>query len=225
MLKYAYNKANRASNPRKNSIASATAIQYGEVVKKTNGLVVAVGDTDQDDPYLGVSAEDHDGATTGGRQVGTEILIYDDPNDCFEYEPKELCTATGGSTTTFVDSNLQFAVDDQLNGGYLKIVSCAADSSLNGRKVKISDYTASGGTVTLAETLPVALAAGDTAYICPGPIAVGTYNWDLDSDGTGINWEDTSAGEAIRIDKVDPLNFKIYIQFRLHLNGNHPIAV
>jgi len=225
VFRFAYNKSKGGgSQPRKNSIATTTAIELGEVVKKTAGLVVAVGDTDQDDPVLGVAAEAHDGSTTG-RQSGTDIDIYDDPDDVFAYKPAETCTATGGSTTTFVDSNLQFASDDMLNGGFLKIVSCQADSSLNGKIVKISDYTASGGTVALAETLPVAIAAGDTAHICPGPIAKGSYNWDLNSDGTGISWEDTSAGEAIRIDHVDPETFTVFIQFRLHLNGNYPIAV
>lgn len=43
-------------NPRVYPIATATAIEKGEVVSLTNGLVVAVADQDQDDPVLGVAA-------------------------------------------------------------------------------------------------------------------------------------------------------------------------
>lgn len=224
MFEFAYNDSKGAGQPREHAIAAATAIEYGEAVKKTNGLIVAIGDDDQNDPILGFAAEAHDGSTAG-RQSGTKIKIYDHPDDVFRYVPKEVCTATGGSTTTFVDSNLQFAADDALNGGYLQIVNCQADSSLNGKKVKISDYVASGGTVTLAETLPVALQSGDTAYICPGPIAKDSYNWNFNADGTGIDWEDNSAGEALRLHDVDPDTFTVFFKLRLHLSGNYPIAV
>jgi hypothetical protein len=223
-FRWAYNTAGRAGQPRELEIASATAIEKGEVVKVTSGLIVAIGDTDQDDPVKGVAAEDHDGSTSG-RQSGTKIKVHDDPNDVFAYTPRIVCTATGGSTTTFVDSNLQFANDDDLNGGFLHIVSCAADSTLNGKIVKISDYTASTGTVTLAETLSATLAASDTAYICPGPIARGSHNWNLNSDGTDVSWEDSSAGEALELFDVDPNTFTVFFKFRLHLNGNYPIAV
>jgi hypothetical protein len=36
--------------------------------------IAAIGDSDQDDPVLGVATEPHDGATTG-RQTGTEIKV------------------------------------------------------------------------------------------------------------------------------------------------------
>lgn len=179
--------------------------------------------TDQDDPYLGISAVSHDGATDDGVQKATTIPIYDDPNDVFALYPTNVITATGGSTTTFVDSNLLPATDDIFNGGYIKIVSCAADSSLNGRVVKISDYTGSGGTITLAETLPAALASGDTAYLLPGPRAIGQYGWDLISDGDDINFE-SSGGESLIFVGSDPLNFEAHFKLRLHIKGNDAAA-
>lgn len=222
-FKWAYNTQSQGGQPREYKIESGTVIEKGEIVKQTSGLIVAVGDQDQDDPYLGISAEDHNGSTTG-RQSGTKIKVYDNPYDIFGYKPKVACTATGGSTTTFVDSNLGFANDDDLNGGYIIIVSCAADSSLNGKKVKISDYAQSSGTITLAETLSSALASGDTAYICPGKIAISSYQFDLNSDGTDIDWE-SSGGESLELHDVDTETFMTYWKLRLHTKGNHVAAL
>lgn len=218
------NEANRVGNPRKYDIAAATAIEKGEMVKLTNGLVVAVGDTDSDDPYLGVSAVSHDGATVDGVQTELTIPIYDDPQDVFALYPTKAITATGGSTTTFVDSSLLPATDDILNSGAIKIVTCAADSSLVGRVVKISDFTGSGGTITLAETLPAALAAGDTAYLCPGSRAVGQYGWDLVSDGDDVDWE-TNGGESLLFVGSDTVKFEAHFKLRSHLKGNNVTAI
>jgi hypothetical protein len=228
-LKWAYNRSKKSGQSRKYKIATTTAIEMGEVVKLVNGLVVAVGDTDQDDPYLGVAAEPHDGATAG-RQSGTEILVFDHPDDVFALKPTQVITASGGSTTTFVVDNLKTGTmasnyDDMFNGGYLKLVSVAADSSLNGKLVKISDFNATNGTITLSETLAAAIAASDTAYLCPGNQAIGTKHWNLDSNGIDINWEDASAGECLRIDDVAPETFTVFVNLRLHQNANEPVAI
>ena len=223
-FRWAYNRAAKTGQPREYAIASATAIEQGEVVTRASGLITAIGDQDQDDPYLGIAAEPHDGSTAG-RQSGTLIKVYDSPDDIFAHTPSVVITATGGSTTTFVDSNLAgFATDNDLNGGMLKIVSCAADSSLNGRLVPISDYTASGGTITLGETLPAALAANDTALLVPGIQAIGNHAHDLNSDGTDIEWE-SSGGECMEIWDVDPSAFTVFFRLRQHLNSPHALAI
>lgn len=226
MFRFLRNEANRVGNPRPYRIATGTAIEKGEVVKLVNGFVVAIGDTDQDDPILGVAAEVHDGATVDLRQTGTEILVYDDPNDVFALFHNTTYTLTGGSTTTAVISTLLPAVDDRFNGGYIKIVTCAADSTLVGRKVKISDHTGSGGTLTLAETLGAALASGDTIKLIPGAQGMkGNFAYNLNTDGTDLDFTDSSAGEAIVVEGADPENFLLYVKFRLHQRGNHPIAI
>jgi len=204
-------------------IATGTAIELGEVVLTTPGVgIAAVAGTDFDDPAVGIAAEAHDGATAG-RQVGTAIKVLTSPSAIFAIKPRVAITATGGSTTTFVDSNLLPATDDYFNDGYIEILTCAADSSLIGRRVKISDYTGSGGTITLDETLSGALASGDTAYLCPGPLAVGAFGWDLDSDGTDIDWE-SSGGQALQIINVDPATFTVFCKLRLHQFGNDAAA-
>jgi hypothetical protein len=55
-------------------IVTNTAIELGEMVKLVGGFIVAVGDQDSDDPYLGIAAEPHDGATVG--QTGLKIRVY-----------------------------------------------------------------------------------------------------------------------------------------------------
>ena len=222
-FKWLRNESNRVSNPRTYQIAAETAIEKGEMVKLTNGLVVAV-DADSDDPYLGIAACQHDGATVDGVQTATTIPIYDDPNDVFALYPSGVITATGGSTTTFVDSSLLPATDNILNGGVIKIVTCALDSSLVGRVINISDFTGSGGTITLGETLPVAISAGDTALLLPGPRAIGQYGWDLNSDGDDINWE-SNGGESLIFVGSDILNFFAFFKLRLHIKGSHPGAL
>jgi hypothetical protein len=230
-FKWAYNTSNPTKQPRTYKIATGTAIEKGEVVKLVSGLVVAVGDTDQDDPYLGVAAEGHTGSGSG-RDVGLEIQVYDHPDDVFALKPGIAITASGGSTTTFVDSSLInnagttiTSYTDMFKGGYIQIVTCAASSALVGRKVKISAFNATNGTLTLAETLPAAIASSDTAYLCPGKLAIGSHTWNLDSNGIDINWEDTSVGEALRIFDADPETFRVFVKFRLHQNGSHPAAI
>ena len=179
----------------------------------------------QDDPIRGVASESHDGSTADfiGRQTGTKIFVYDDPNDIFELTSTEAQTLTGGSTTTAVISGLLPQTDNLWIEGYVEIVTCAADSDLIGRMVKISDSTGATGTLTLAETLTAALASGDTIRIHPGRYAIGEYGWDLNSDGTDIDYT-SSGGEALQLVDVDPEKKKTFWQLRLHQKGNDAAA-
>ena len=207
-------------------IPTATAIEKGEVVIFTPGTgVAAVGDQDQDDPVLGVSTEPHNGATTG-RETGLEIKVSCSPTACFKVPCSLVLTATGGSVTTFVDSNLRPATDDIFNGGYIKVVTCAADTAgvSIGKKIKITDYTGSGGTITVG-TQPYAFASGDTVKLFPGPLAVTTYSHNLTSGGTDIDFEETAAGTAIQIVAADPINESLVIKFRQHQFGTYPAAI
>jgi len=204
-------------------IPTATAIEKGEVVKFTPGVgIAAIGNQDQDDPVLGVAVEAHDGATAG-RQAGYEIKVSCSPTACFHVPNRLVLTATGGSTTTFVDSNLRPATDDIFNGGYIEVVTCAASSAQIGKMIKITDYTGSGGTITVG-TQPAAFAAGDTAYLWPGPLAATTYSHNLTSDGTDIDFEETAAGEAIQIVEANPTKKELIVKFRLHQFGNDAAA-
>lgn len=207
-------------------IPTGTVIEKGEVVIFTPGVgIAAVGDQDQDNPVLGVSTEAHDGATTG-RQTGTEIKVSCSPTACFKVPCSLVLTATGGSATTFVDSNLRPATDNIFNGGYIKVVTCAADTdeASIGKKILITDYTGTGGTITFA-TQPYAFAAGDTVKLFPGPLAVASYSHNLTAGGTDIDFEETAAGEAVQIIEADPIREHLVVKFRLHQFGTHPTAL
>jgi hypothetical protein len=199
-------------------IPTATAIEQGEIVKHTPGTgIAAIGDADQDDPYMGAAINAHTANS------GTEIKISASPTAVYSHGCGNTITATGGSTTTFVVSGLLPQTDDLWIGGYLQIIACAADSSLNGKRIKITDSTGSSGTLTFAAQA-AAFASGDTAYLCPGPLAIGSYGWDLDSDGMNIDW-DTSGGESLVLVDADPANMKSFWMLRLHQLGNGPAAL
>lgn len=224
MFSWAYDlNGNKTPQLKEFYVAASTAIQNGEVVKFTPGTgIVAVAGTDFDDPCMGVATEDHDG-TTSPRQNGTKIKVSFSPSAVYRHRNSNIITATGGSTSTFVCAGLLPQTDDLWNGGYIEIVTCAADSTMVGKKLKITDSTGGTGTLTFA-TQTAAFASGDTARICPGPLAIGEYGWDLDSDGMNVDW-DTSGGEAWELVDVDPENMTTFWKARLHQYASYPAAL
>lgn len=202
-------------------IATGTVIQKGEVVKLVENAVVAVGDTDQDDPYLGVAAEEHDGVTTSptSRQTGTSIKVWCSPTAVFRCRPNIISTATGGNTTTWVDSGITDPVDDKFNGGWLKIKTTTALTNAVNKAIRVTDFTAATGTFTA--TMTGGVTVGDTAVVLPPP---GGFGWDLNSDGNNLNLA-ANGGESIQIVKVDTVSEEVYWKFRLHQLANSQIAI
>jgi hypothetical protein len=203
-------------------IAANTAIEMGEVVKLSAGKVVAVGDTDQDDPYLGVAAEAHDGASEG--ETGTTIMVYCSPTAVFKCKPGILSTADSGNTTTWVDAELATAAnagfaDDCWNGGYLKLKSTIALTVGIDKPIEITDFAVATGTFT--GTFTGGVTAGDTALLLP---PVGSKGWDLNADGTNLNTK-ANGGESIMIVDVDTDQEWVYFILRLHQFGNGPAAL
>lgn len=209
--------ANKESRNQPLPIASTTVIEQGEVVGFTSGTgVVAIGGTDFDDPAIGVAINAH---TSGG---GTEIKVETHPDAIFAHKCDNIITATGGSTTTFVVAGLLPQTDNLWIGGMLEVVTCAADSSLVGKRIPITDSTGATGTITFAAQT-AAFAAGDTAKLCPGRLAIREFGWDLDADGMNVDW-DTSGGEALILVDADPTNMISFWKLRLHMFGNDAAA-
>ena len=204
-------------------IATGTAIKRGSFVVLTPAVgIAAAASTDFDDPAFGVAAEDHDGATAG-RQSGLKIKVYTDPNLIYSLRNDNIITATGGSATTFVVAGLLPATDNLWIGGMLEVVTCAADATMISKRIPITDSTGTGGTLTFP-TQTAAFASGDTAKLCPGKLAVGLFGWDLDSDGTDVDW-DTSGGEVLELVGSDPSIMTSYWKIRLHQMGNSTLAI
>lgn len=220
MFEWAYElNGSKTVFPSKLYIPTATAVKQGAVVKFTpgTGVEVAAG-TDLDDPSIGVAIAEH------AANSGTEIKVSISPTAVYRHRCSNVITATGGSTTTFVCSGLLPQVDHLWKGGMLEIVNCQNDSSLNGKKIPISDSTGSTGALTIG-TQPVALQSGDTVRICPGPLAITTHTWDLDSDNQNIDWDAAAVGEGMQLVAVDPVNMTAYFMFRLHQLGNGIVAI
>jgi hypothetical protein len=190
-------------------VPDATAIEKGEPVRFTQGtgIVVLADPTNLQDRILGVSLLEKvasDGVTM--------LPVSISPTAKYTYKCNKAYTLTGGSTTTAVDSSLLPDTADVWIGGAIQIVTCAADSSLVGRIVKISD-SATSGVLTLAETLPAALASGDTIYLCPGYMLKDYLLYSLSSDSMDIDYDQASTGSVVRIVSSDPDNMEMVVTF------------
>src|SRR5688572_18865824 len=110
-------------------------------------------------------------------------------------------TATGGSTTTIVDTNSIYTADDALIGGTAVVVRDAGGSSAapEGELARISDYAASTTTFTLGATLTAAVASGDSVLLASPkirlPQMIQAINDGLTNLGT-IQLVDTSLTTA-----------------------------
>lgn len=200
-------------------IPTATVVEHGEMVDYTPGTgVIVLGNDgiDFDGPAIGAAIHAHPANS------GTVIKVSASPTAVYKHKCGNIITATGGSTTTFVVAGLLPQTNNIWLGGMLEVVTCAADPSMVGRRIKITASTGATGTLTFAAQA-AAFAAGDTARLCPGTLAIGEYGWDLDADGMNVDW-DTSGGESLVLVDADPANMNAYFMLRLHRFGNDAAA-
>lgn len=232
-ISYAYDLTN-CDTPviREFDIATATVIELGEVVKLdlATGYVVAVGDVDQDDPYLGIAEEAHTGVadTLNPRANGTKIRVLCSPTAVFKCKPAIISTCDSGTATNWVDGELVAGAgfaDDSFSGGYLKLTEKAAASTLTipvGWIGRIKDFTVAAGTVIMETSALVgAASAGDKALLFP---PFGSFGWDLNSDGTNLDIK-AKGGESITIVDIDPVTEYVYFKLRLHQLGGYMVAL
>ena len=212
-FKFAYSlTGHKSPTVKKYIVPDATAIENGEPFNFTQGtgVIVLAGPTDLDDPVTAISINEK--AASDGQTELEGIPVED---AVFKYKCDYSYTLTGGSTTTAVDSSLVPATDNFFKGGAIKIISCAADSELNGKIVKIASSTGATGTLTLEETLPAALAASDTIAICPGAYAHEHLGYDLTADAMDINF-DADGGNVLRIHDTNPETMDLFVRFEKH---------
>jgi hypothetical protein len=209
-------------------IPSSTAVVKGQVVAFTAGTGIVVYDaTDADDPILGIAAEDHDGATAG-RESGTELLVYDDPNIVFKCIPTTESTVDSGSSTTWVDAEYT-AADDIFNGGHIVITDTNSVAGFNvGDVLNITDYANATGTFTVTGAGGT-IAAGMKGIVYPGKLAVNSVAFDTVAT-TYNNFNMKSAGgETLKFVNVEwdaaKKKATIYFKIRLHQLGNSTVAI
>ena len=78
-------------------------------------------------------------------------------------------TATGGTTTTIVDTGGLYQPDDHWNGAYAYILTDAGGASAapEGQERPVSDFVQSSGTATVLAAFTAAVAVGDTYELLP----------------------------------------------------------
>lgn len=197
-------------------VPTATVLTAGQVVRYVAGTGVAAlaTPTTFNEAIFGVVAAAH------AANSGTECSVYTDNEQVYQYEPSVVLTATGGSTTTFVDSNLP-NVNSLFNGGYIVVVTNAAGLPVS-RRIAITGYTGATGTITFAAQT-AAFAAGDTVKLYPGKRAIGYALFDLDAGADDMNFE-SSTGKACMIVDADPENNLLFVKFRLHQFANQVVV-
>lgn len=224
----AYREGGGPITPHPYYIPISTAVVKGQVVGFTAGTgIVVYNATDADDAILGVAAEAHDGSTAG-RQSGTELLVYDEPDIIFKCVPKTLSTVDSGDATSWIDAEF-LGADDIFNGGKIVIVSTNSVAGFNaGDVLDISDFANSGGDFTVSGAGGT-IAAGITGYVYPGNRAVCVVAFDtIATTYNNLNMKSTGGETFIIKDVVWDAAKKeaiIYFKIRLHLFGNDGLTI
>ena len=164
-------------------IAAATAVQRGQVVCLSGGLVTPAAPA-QTGAILGIAAEDHPGTADvlQPRADGTVLLVYDNPGLIVECPAPEV-TAVSGSATTVVASGACLSgalADGAFSGGLLKLKSKAAagaNTDPAGALKRVADYAKA----TYTFTVPAAgtADAGDVYQVFP-PVGFSALALDAD---------------------------------------------
>jgi hypothetical protein len=197
---------NGQKNPivRELQIPTATAVEKGEPIQFTpgTGVIVHAAPTNMVLGIAGVAMEAHDGATTTGRHKGLKLEVSTSPTAIYSHKASKAYTLTGGSASIATIATLVTDTANVWKGGSIKIMTCAANSALIGRVVKIASH-ATSGVLTLAETLESALASGDTVMLCPGPFAYGSF-WSLNSDAMAPDYVQSNQGKVCKLVGSNP---------------------
>lgn len=205
------------SSAREYDIAYNTAISAGQLVKLSEGKVIAAVAAETG-ALLGVAAENHSGVADAldPRANGTKILVYDDPHAVYQCEAPQVSAASGSATTLVFTAGQYFSADD-FNGGYVKLVSKASGSTNTdeiGKVRAISDFAVTAntsGTLTLASGGTPA--SGDVYAVFPPP---GFAKGNLNSDRTGLVLS-ASASLSLRVIGSDIGFNKINVMVKKHI--------
>lgn len=208
-----------APNPNYYILTPNTAFKKGDMVCLTNGMVAKAAANATD--VLGVMAQSY--STTDNPSGKTTYgAVYDNPYNIYRctFTDHRDATATGGSSTTLVDTNLSTSSDDVWNGAMLWIYegSGAGDVRI------VKDYTGATDTLTVEEPfsatpdttskyilLGEAGAAGDVIY--PGATGV-----DLKDENTiDANAANKDGDGPLAVLSIDFPNLMMTVIIREHL--------
>ena len=207
---------------REYDIAADTVIAEGQLVKLTEGLVVAAA-AGETAAVLGIAAESHSGSVDAlnKRANGKKITVIDDPDTVYQCAAPQV-TALAGSATTLEVTDLKVFAADDFNGGYVKLVSKASGSTNTdeiGTVRRITDFALDNATPTkgiLTVESGGAACAGDVYAVFP-PVGFAKGNLNSARDGIVLS---ATANLPLRVIGADTGFGKINVMI-----GKHAFAV
>ncbi len=191
--------SNITENGREFELTPNTAFKKGDMVVLTSGKVALAAANATN--VLGVMAEDitqannpSDGLTYG--------RVYINPFNIYRcsFSDHKDGTATGGSTTTLIDTGLATGTDDYWNGALLYIY----EGTNAGCVRTVSDYTGTSDVLTFTKPMPAKV---DTTskYILLGAAAAAGDVINVGSIGVDLKDENTIDGDATIASEAGPL--------------------
>lgn len=216
------NLLNVTDNGREYELTPNTAFSKGDMVVLTNGKVAKAAANAAN--VLGVMAESITAADNPATGL-TYGKVYDNPFNIYRcsFADQTDSTATGGTTTTLIDTGLATSTDDVWNGALLYIYEGTNAGCIR----TVSDFTGSTRLMTWTNPMP---AACDTTskYIVLGAgggasdsINAGSVGVDLKDENT-IDANATIASEAgpLAVLGINPANLTMDVVVRKHrFNG------
>lgn len=166
---------------------------------------------------------------TASDSAGT-VKCYARPYEVFEVPVQEIVgtvtlTATGGSTTTFVDSHLVLGQDDLLIGATAVVLSMASGNQAANTELTVTDYTSSSGTLTFATLGATGFATSDTIKITKlshniiGALFLGVYYVDgsTDYEGCRIQLHGHGSADCVTVVGLSDDHTKLQVVLNSHL--------
>ena len=185
--------------PTKYELTPNTAFSKGDAVVLTANKIAkaAAGATN----VIGVMAQTFT-TTTNPSAATTYGRVYDHQDNVYicTFSDHRDATATGGSTTTLVDTGLATSADNVWNGALLYIHTGTNAGSLR----TVTSYTGATDTLTVTEAFP---AACDTTsqYILLGAGIASGANPNTGTVGVDLKDENTIDGDATTASEAGPL--------------------
>jgi hypothetical protein len=211
MFEYVYDMVSEKPVMKEFDIDDATAVALGELVRITEGKVVA-GGTDYTTPYAGVTAEAK--AANDGK---VRIKVYCSPFAVFAVNPIRTTVTETPSATVWTDSVVLLnTTSDKGNGGYLVIKGKAVGATGTyavGDKKAVTD----SATNTLTGSFAGNTTVGDSADFYP-PIGNTGVTASADNART-LTWAATS-GTALEVVGHDFTREKVEVMIKLHQFSN-----
>jgi len=199
-----YNKTlNSIPNPVAYELTPNTAFAQGDMVTLTAGKIAKAASGTVAN-IVGVMAESIAAADNPAAGL-TYGKVYDHPDNVYRctFADHKDAAATGGTTTTLLDSALATSSDDVWNGAALYVYDGPAKGSLR----TVSDYTGSSDTLTVTKPFPTAPTTA-SYYIMLGAAAEANDVINVGLGGIVLKDENTidaNAGRLSSATKVGPL--------------------